>query len=340
MSILTKDEINALLSAFQTSEAEDAQPTSRGGAPRKNRQVKIYDFARPDKFSKEQIRTLQMVHNSYARIVSTSLSTFLRCAVQVELVGVDQVSYDEFCKGIPNPTLIGLFTMAPLSGTAVLEINPYLAFVMMDRLLGGRADDTAASPRELTDLEKMLTAKILDRAVTAYQRGWESLLEVETRLQSVQSSTMFAQVALPSDMVMLVTLEASVDGVPGTISVCVPFLSLEPMLARLNAREWMSGHAQEPKPGMRRQVISNLMDAPLSVSVELGQARLSLDEVLKLEEGDTIVLQQRANGELPILVEGRRKAVGVPGLAGKVVGVRVTRVGAPRPTPDDEEEPL
>ena len=323
MSILSQDEINALLNAFQTMQGpEDVAPAAAEAT--KSRQVKIYDFARPDKFSKEQIRTLQMVHSSYARNLSTALSTFLRCAVQVDLVGVDQVSYDEFCKGIPNPTVVGLFTADPLPGTSIIELNPHLAFVMLNRLLGGRGD-TMPTPRELTDMEKMLIAKLLTRAITAYQRGWESLLAIRPRLQAVQSNTMFAQVALPSDMVMLVTLEASVDGVPGTISVCVPILSLEPVLTKLNAREWMSGHAQEPKPWVRQQVAASIRETPVAITVELGSADLSLDEVVNLAPGDTIVLDQRANGELPILVEGRRKAYGIPGLAGRVVGVRVTR---------------
>jgi len=334
VSILSQDEINALLNAFQTMQSPAGNFSSPSGETAANRQVKIYDFARPDKFSKEQIRTLQMVHNSYARNLGTALSTFLRCAVQVDLVGVDQVSYDEFCKGIPNPTVVGLFTLAPLPGKSIVEINPHLAFVMINRLIGGRGQ-VDQTPRELTDMEKMLMTKVLTRTVDAYQRGWESLFAITPDFKGIQANTMFAQVALPSDMVMLVTLETSVDGVPGTISICVPILSLEPVLAKLNAREWMRGQLQRPRPGVKEQVVRRVMETPVEVIVELGTAFLSLDEIVQLAPGDTIVLEQRTNGELPVLVEGCRKALAAPGLSDRTVGVRITRTLEPKGNPDE-----
>ena len=147
--ILSQDEIDQLLSAISSgqSDVDDYKPVSD------TRKIKIYDFKRPDKFSKEQIRTVQIMHETFARLTTTSLSAQLRSLVHVHVATVDQLTYEEFIRSIPTPTTLAVINMDPLKGNAVLEIDPAITFSMIDRLFGGTGAVTGNKSRDLTDIE-------------------------------------------------------------------------------------------------------------------------------------------------------------------------------------------
>ncbi|HPB83895.1 MAG TPA: flagellar motor switch protein FliM, partial [Spirochaetota bacterium] len=199
--ILSQDEIDALLTAISTGEVDTTDYT----ATKEQRKVKIYDFRRPDKFSKDQIRTLQMMHETFARLTTTALSAQLRALVSVHVASVDQLTYEEFIRSIPNPTTLAVVNMDPLKGSAVLEIDPSITFTIIDKLFGGRGEQTKIS-RELTDIEQSVMEGIIVRILGNLREAWSNVIDLRPRLGNIETNPQFAQIVPPNDMVVLITL--------------------------------------------------------------------------------------------------------------------------------------
>ena len=218
--ILSQGEIDALLSAFATGEgpvdvtAEEEE---------KVRQVKVYDFNHPDRFSKDQIRTMHQLHEHFARIFSTSLSAFLRTIVEVKLVSVDQISYAEFIRSIPNPTSLNIINMDPLEGDALMELSPTLSFPVVDRLMGG-AGQVFKKNRELTEIEQTIIEKVLYRSFDCLHEAWANVLPLNLSLEASETNPqLLMQRYLPSEMVILMTFEVMMGEISGTLSFCIPY---------------------------------------------------------------------------------------------------------------------
>ncbi|HHX39257.1 MAG TPA: flagellar motor switch protein FliM [Armatimonadetes bacterium] len=317
--ILTQDEITALLSAFNRAEGTDLDPES--GA---TYEIKIYDFKRPHKFSKDQVRTLEMIHERYARLLSTTLSTYLRAQTQVTLTGVDQLSYDEFIRSVPNPTVLNIFSFASEEGNAILEINPGIAYTVIDRMLGGKGAPPDR-PRELTEIERALMTRIAGLALRDLGEAWSSLVDVTPTLHSISTSMLFSQIALPGDMVMLVTFEVELCGVTSMMSVCVPVIALEPIMSRLSAEQWFSAAHKGTTEDTTRAIGAQLDGARLTCRVILGTAVVLMGDLTTLEVGDVIRLDTRPGQELPLYIEDAEKFYGAPGVAGNRYALQITR---------------
>lgn len=328
--LLSQDEINALLSAFASGEADISRPGGR------HREVKQYDFARPDKFSKEQLRTLQMIHSTYARMLSTTLSTYLRCPFQADLISVDQVTYDEFLKSIPHTTVIVNFSMEPLSGNALLEINLDVAFSIVDRLMGGTGV-LLKQARELTELEQTLMSGVVEKCLTSYSEAWSSLVQIRPRVEAISSNTLFTQIALRNDMVMLVTIEARIGTTVGTITVCVPIVVLEPILAKLSVQEYFSRQRQELDDSSAKRLRAVLTGVELPCVAVLGHATIQVRDWMDLRVGDMIALDTRTNEDATVWVGSRPRFRGRPGLCGSHRGVCITEVVEPIENPEKSQ---
>ena len=200
--VLSQDEIDQLLQAISSGEpeAEDYTPVND------TRKIKIYDFKRPDKFSKEQIRTVSIMHETFARLTTTSLSAQLRSMVHVHVASVDQLTYEEFIRSIPTPTTLAVINMDPLKGNAILEIDPAITFSMIDRLFGGTGQGTKVQ-RDLTDIEQSVMEGIIVRILANMREAWTQVIDLRPRLGQIETNPQFAQIVPPSEMVVLVTLE-------------------------------------------------------------------------------------------------------------------------------------
>lgn len=234
--ILNQNELDALLLAISTGEIE----TGEHGVPRK-KQYKLYDFRRPDKFSKDQIRTLQMMHETFARLSTTMLSAKCRALAEIHVVSVDQLTFEEFLRSIPNPTLMAVIGMDPLPGSAVIEIDPSITFAIIDRLSGGTGTGCELK-REHTDIELMLLEGMCIGFIANLRYSWENVIELRPLLQNLETNPQFAQIVPPNDIVMLITLEVKLGGVEGMMNICMPFITLESVIERLSARFWFTGH--------------------------------------------------------------------------------------------------
>src|SRR4030043_2414081 len=216
--ILSQDEIDSLLTAISTGEIDTTEYT----ANQDQRKVKIYDFRRPDKFSQDQIRTLQMMHETFARLTTTSLSANLRALVSVHVASVDQLTYEEFVRSIPNPTTLAVINMDPLKGNSVLEIDPSITFTIIDKLFGGIGESSRIT-RELTDIELSVMEGIIVRILGNLREAWSNVIDLRPRLGNLETNPQFAQIVPPNDMVVLITLETKVGDVEGMPNLCIPY---------------------------------------------------------------------------------------------------------------------
>lgn len=333
---LSQEELDALLGglgekpgAGAEESAVTAAPTSTARVSGKPGKVKLYDFRRPDRFSKDHIRTLEMVHDSFARFLQASLSTYLRAMVDAKVTAVQQMTYEEFIQTLTNPTSINIFTMEPLKGNAVLEINVELMFAMIDRVLGGPGL-IPKKVRELTAIEIPVVERIVVRALDTLREAWQKVAPIVPKLEQLESNPHFVQVAAPSEIVALIALDLKVRDQTGKMHICLPYVLLEPIVPKLLAREWISsGQKGGPTSDSTINLKRGLGETSLSITTVLGRARLEVSDVLALKKGDIIRLNRNIRDPLVLEVEGREKFLGFPGIINKRNGIKITEIITP-----------
>lgn len=319
--ILSQSEIDSLLSALSSGTlAEDVTVAE----PAKG--VKVYDFKHPDRFSKDQTRSLQMLHEHFSRLFSTSLSTYLRTITEVKLVSVDQLSYDEFIRSIPNPTCVNLIEMNPLNGNALLEVSPSLTFAIIDRLMGGKGQ-TFRKNREITEIEQSIVLKIIERIFDCLEESWAGVIQLHLELKSTETNPqLFLQLFLPTEMVILMTMEVNIGESSGTFCICIPYVVLEPVANKLSSRSWFSGRkpSEDAKKDNTMELHLKRVDLPLTAF--LGSTRLKLKEIMSLEVGDVVPLATRKEEEILIHLRGKPMYLGRPGTHRNHRAFKVTKV--------------
>jgi flagellar motor switch protein FliM len=319
--VLSQEEIDQLLTAINAgdTEPEDLKPAAD------TRKIKIYDFKRPDKFSKEQIRTISMMHETFARLTTTSLSAQLRSMVHVHVASVDQLTYEEFIRSIPTPTTLAIINMDPLKGNAILEIDPAVTFSIIDRLFGGTGEGTKAQ-HELTDIEGAVMEGIIVRILTNMREAWTQVIDLRPRLGQIDTNPQFAQIVPPTDMVVLVTLETKVGDVEGMINFCIPYLTIEPIIGKLTTQFWFStvhrGTTMENLTVLR----DKLANVDVNVVAEIGKINIPVREVLSLQIGDVVRLYNTKIGDpYSLNIGNKKKFLCRPGVIGKKMAVQVLK---------------
>lgn len=317
--VLSQSEIDALLSAISSGDVDAAQIQEETHEAR----VRTFDFHRPSKFSKEQLRTVEMLHENFCRTIQTQLSTQLRALVEVSVVSADQLTYDEFVRSMPIPTLINIITLEPLEGNAVFEIDLPLAFSIIDRLTGGPGTHRPKL-RELTEIEEALMRGVSEDMMTALSDAWSAIIPVEFCSVGHEMNPQFAQVVAPSDMVVLITFDTRIGQSAGMMSLCIPYLVLEPAIAKFSAQTYFSGKKLQSTTELQDEIAQELGGVPVAVSVELGSARLMVGDLLALAPGDVIPLEARVGGDVTVTVAGREAFTAQPGVQGKRMAVQIT----------------
>ena len=319
--VLSQDEIDQLLTAISSgdSDTDDFKPVSD------TRKIKIYDFKRPDKFSKEQLRTVSNMHETFARLTTTSLSAQLRSLVHVHVASVDQLTYEEFIRSIPTPTTLAVVNMDPLKGNAVLEIDPTITFCMIDRLFGGRGSTTGNKNRDLTDIEQSVMEGIIVRILANMREAWTQVIDLRPRLGQIETNPQFAQIVPPSEMVVLVTLEMKVGEEEGMMNFCIPYLTIEPIISKLSSQFWFSSVRRSSTTQYLGTLKEKLSSVEMDVVAEVGSIDLPIREVLSLRAGDVVRLSNiRVGDPLTLSVGNRKKFYCQPGVVGKKRAVQIT----------------
>jgi len=317
--VLSQDEIDQLLTAISTGEVEGEEALKRA----ETRKIKIYDFKRPDKFSKDQIRTLQMMHETFARLTTTSLSAQLRTIVHVHVASVDQLTYEEFLRSIPNPTTLAVINMDPLKGSSIFEIDPSITFTVIDRLFGGPGEASKIN-RELTDIELSVIEGIIVRILGNLREAWSNVIDLRPRLGNIETNPQFAQIVPPSDMVVLITLETKVGDVEGMTNFCIPYLTIEPIITKLSAQYWYSS-IRKGGTSENLAILKKRLDTVMvNLIAELGSLEVTVRDVLSLQKGDIIKLEQnKVDDNMTLKIGNKPKFFARPGVVGSHMAVQI-----------------
>ena len=318
--VLSQNEIDNLLQALSSGEldAEEIKDSDE-------KQIKNYDFARPAKFSKEHLRTLEIIFEHYGRLLSTNLPVYMRKAIQVEVMNSEAVSYSEFSNALSNPVLLGIINFAPLKGNIILEIASNLGYAMVDRMLGGEGEPLEKT-REFSEIELLIIERILTVCVNLLHEPWENVVDIHPRLERIETNSQFAQIISPSEMIAIVTINIKIGDVEGLMNVCLPYLTLEDIMDKLNTKYWYSTMQDKDEQQYVDAIETLISKAPIPMKAVLGNSTISVSDFSGLQVGDIIRLDTKVNQELDVFVGNIKKFTALPGSSGDKYAVRITSV--------------
>ena len=311
--VLSQAEVENLLSAMDEGEAHDPAAPGAAGPPRLREKVTVYDFKRPERVGKEQMRALQTMHEGFGRNFGAALSALLRIIVEVKLTSVDQLTYSEFVFSLENPTCFNLINAKPLEGQLILDINPSILFPMIDRLLGGSTTSAAPARRPLTEIELRLVSSITDLFLNEMQHAWENVLELDLDVDRVESNPQLVQIIPANEVVVLISFELTIGETRGMVNLCIPFNSIERVGNKLSANSWVS-YSRRPSSAESIQLVTRqISDAPVEVIVELAHTHITTADLINLRVGDIIASEKDIHEPLNVSIEGRHKFHAAPG---------------------------
>jgi flagellar motor switch protein FliM len=323
---LSQWEIDALLNTIGAEDTATGGALGGVGSAPTEKTIKLYDFRRPDRFSKEHLRAIQNIHQTFARVTASSLSSYLRSATTVSLSSIEQVVYDEYVHQLSNPTLVNLVELQPLVGRIVVEMNMNLGLAMLDRMMGGPGQ-AHVRRNELTDIEMALLRSLGATISAGLRDGWTAVADLQPALVETVLNADLVQAALPGDIAALLLFEINTMGLSGTISICVPHPVIEPLMDRLNTQAWFSSSSRKSgSEDDRIKLFDGIRGARLPIAVELGATTITLGELLDIRKNDVIRLDRGVDGELPILAGKRARFLGRPGTLGGNRAVQVTGI--------------
>ncbi|MGD6816159.1 flagellar motor switch protein FliM [Metabacillus sp. 84] len=316
--ILSQSEIDALLSAITTGEM-DAEELKREDAEKK---IKTYDFKRALRFSKDQIRSLTRIHENFARLLTTYFSAQLRTYIQISVASVDQVPYEEFVRSMPKMTILNIFEVQPLEGRIVMEVNPNIAYAMMDRVMGG-AGSGFNKIDTLTEIETRIMSSLFEKSLDNYREAWSSIAEMEPDMQEFEVNPQFIQMVSPNETVIVISLTAQVGDTSGMINLCIPHVVLEPIIPKLSVHYWMQSDRKEPNALETEALQKRVELTEITLSAELGSSEITIHEFMELQAGDIIQMDQPIGKPLLIKVGDKPKFTGQPGKLNRKLAVQV-----------------
>lgn len=317
---LSQEEIDNLLSALNNGELDPEDLNES-----KEKSVRNYNFARPSKFSKDHLRTLEIIFENYGRLLSTNLPAYLRKNIQVEVMNAEANAYSEFSNALSNPVLLGVVNFAPLEGNIILELASNLGFAMVDRLLGGGGEPLEKS-RDFTEIELIILERVLEVCTNLLVDPWESVVAVEPRLERIETNSQFAQFISPSEMTAILTMNIKVGDIEGLMNVCIPYSCVEPVIDKLNTKYWYST-MKEKDDGSYKEAIESIIDhAKIPVRAMLGRSSISVNDFMNIQIGDIIKLDTKVDDELEVYTGNIKKFYALPGAASDSYAVRVTSI--------------
>jgi flagellar motor switch protein FliM len=308
--ILSQDEINALFSAMSS---EDPSLNAQVEPPKENRKINGYDFRRADRISQDQMRSLHLLHDYFGRNFASSLSAYLRAFVDVRLVNVDQVSYGDFVKLLPEPTLFTSIILRPLESNIAMEMNPSLVFPMIDILLGGPGT-APTHERTLTEIEMNIIEGVVKLAMRDLREAWRPIMELEFGLEGTGTKAQMFQIVSAGETVVSVAIEIKVGETSGTMNICIPSRMLKVIRSRFD-QQW-NIRRQKVAGSEAPRLLNLLQTAEIAVSAELRESSMMVDDLLKLAVGDVIQLNARVGDPVALCV------CGIPKYIGRVVSKR------------------
>ncbi|MCQ2080700.1 MAG: flagellar motor switch protein FliM [Lachnospiraceae bacterium] len=318
--VLSQSEIDNLLAALTTGELDVDQMQDIN-----EKQVKDYDFKRPAKFSKEHLRTLEIIYEHYGRLISTNLPLYLRKTVQTTVASSETVTFSEFSNALSNPVILGIIDFKPLNGNVIIELSPNLGFAMIDRMLGGPGLPLEKN-RDFSEIEMTIIEKLMIICMQLMKEPWKNVLEINPIMERIETNAQFAQVIAPTDMIAIVTMNIRIGETEGFMNICLPYFTLEEVMDKLNTKYWFSTMQKDDSMNYQDHIESLIKRVDVPVRAVLGQSSISVNEFLGLQVGDVVRLNSSVDSEMDIYVGNIRKFTALPGSSKDKYAVRVTSV--------------
>jgi flagellar motor switch protein FliM len=317
--ILSQEEVDALLSAVDRGEIPESG-ASQGQPPGKL--VSRYNFRKPNRVSKDQLKMLQSIHETFARLYTSSLTTLLRGLVEVDFRGVEQVSYGEFIMALSPPTCLAVFNMEPLKGGAVLDINAHVLFLAIDRLLGG-SGLLPVRIREFTEVEKVLAERIAIRAMVDLRQAWHHVGSFGFRVDHTETNPQFVQLTSANEVVIAVTFDVKVGDIGGPMTIVYPHILLEPVMPKLSTHRWFAAAPRAASPEEGEGLNRNVLRVGVTLRGVLAEIPLTVRDVLAMKPGDILCAGRPADTPAIVELEGVPRFTGTPGIVNRHKALRL-----------------
>ncbi len=318
--VLSQDEIDNLLKALSSGDIDAEDMKEDAG-----KSVKEYDFKRPAKFSKDHLRTLEIIFEHYGRLISTNLPVYLRKNCQVSVVNSEALTFSEFTNSLANPVIIGIVNFQPLNGNIMVELGANLGFAMVDRLLGGQGEALEKN-REFSEIEMSLVERMVTVCVALLREPWRNVLDLNPVLERVETNPQFAQIIAPTEMIAIVTLNIKIGEVEGLMNVCLPYFTLESIMDKLNTKFWFSTMQDTSEDDYTEHIEDMIRHVRIPIIAKLGDSSITVTDFVNLQPGDIIRLSARVDEEMDVFVGNIRKFKALPGATKKTYAVRVTSI--------------
>jgi len=318
---LSQSEIDALLQALNSGEINVQEIKE----VEKSRKVKKYDFRNPQKIAKDQLRTLEIINENFLRFFQTFLSGYLRVPVKASILSVDQFAYNEFNNAISNPAFLSIIDFKPLNGQILIDISTNIVFTIIDRLLGGDGSEVRES-RTFTDIELSLMNGIMKKAMPLLKDAWNNIIEINPKLDRIEVNPQFAQIIPPNETIALLTMNLEIGQRAGMMNICIPYLLIEPILEKLSAKYWFSATKNELSENEALEIKRKILNTKVEIRAELGSTTVKVNEILNLQNGDVIKLNNKENDEVKIRIGSNVKYMGNIGVSNNKMAVKITKV--------------
>lgn len=318
--VLSQSEIDNLLAALSSGDLDTEELNNAD-----EKKVKDYDFKRPTKFSKEHLRTLEIIYEHYGRLLSTSMPVYLRKNIQVSVTSSETVIFSEFSNSLSNPVILGVVNFQPLGGTILIELASQLGFAMIDRMLGGSGDPLEKT-RDFTEIEMTIIEKMMVVCMQLMREPWKNVVDINPMMERIETNSQFAQIIAPSDMIAIVTLNMKIGDVEGFMNVCLPFFTLESVMDKLNTKFWYANMQERDEENFEEYVEALIKRVDVPVKAVLGKTSISVTDFVNLQRGDIIRLDTEVEQDLTVYVGNIKKFTALPGTSRDKNAVRVTSV--------------
>jgi len=309
--VLDQSEIDALLAAVDSGDVQEEEASvqifSRMRRDLEHVEVRPYDFKRPERVSKDQMRALQTLHESFARNFGAALSGFLRTIVEVKVANCEQMTYAEFISSLPNPTSFNLIEAKPLEGQMCLEISPLIIYPIIDRLLGGTNAELFIPQRPMTMIETRLIGKVTSRGLSAMSEAWAGIKPLEFQIVATESNPQLVQIVPPNEVVVVIGFELKMANRAGTMNLCIPYNVIEPIMEELASQSWFNTARLVKSDAMHRRIATTLNQAPVSVTGLLAETTITMRDLMGLSEGDVIVTERPASGHVVVSIGDQKR---------------------------------
>ncbi len=319
--VMSQSEIDALLNALSSGEVdvEEIQEVDN------SKKTKKYDFKNPQKISKDQLRTLEVIHENFARHVQTFFTGYLRAPVKMNILTVDQFDYSEYSNALSNPAFLTIIDFKPLNGQILIDFSPNIIYTVIDRLLGGDGIDKQEI-RTFTEIELTLLKTMMQKIVGDFKEAWSNVIELKPILEKIETNPQFAQIVPPNETIALITMSIQIGSIEGMMNICIPYILLEPVLDKLNTKFWFTTSTKEHSKEELKAIKDRILQTRIPVVAELGTTKITVRDILNLLPGDVIKLENNENNILPIRIGSNVKFKGEIGVINKKMAIKIVEV--------------